>query len=279
MYLRTGVKNTFHSHGKLDGTSRPAFERLIMVTSDTSKSTSAAQQNGALQFRPIEKTTIPGEIIDQILSKIVTGELKAGDRLPPERELCESLRVGRSSVREALTALETLGIIRRDIPGTTICAPEENRYLGLSLTAGGASLEQALEAARILGIEAAGLAAERAKPAHVKKLAQRMRESEDTQNAAAIHYSYHRALVAAAQNPVLSQMYTMLVALLSQSRQLVAAVQGMSEEKRNAFIKDIFDGHRKILKAIETHNPTAARKGMKEHFDCMENMALGKGDG
>ena len=231
-------------------------------------------QEKAVNFQPIEKTTIPGEIIDQILSMIVTGKLKAGDRLPPERELCESLKVGRSSVREALTALETLGIIRRDIPGTTVCAPEENRYLGLSLAAGGASLEQAFESARILGIEAAGLAAERAKPEHVKKLAQRMRESENTQDAAAIHYSYHRAIVDAAQNPVLSQIYTMLVALLSQSRQLVAAVQGMDEPKRRAFIKDIFDGHRKILKAIESHNPVAARKWMEEHFDCMESMAL-----
>lgn len=247
-----------------------------MAHLDTSRSTEAAKQDSALHFRPIEKTTIPGEIIDQILSKIVTGELKAGDRLPPERELCESLKVGRSSVREALTALETLGIIRRDIPGTTVCPPEENRYLGLSLTAGGASLEQALESARIVGIEAAGLAAERAEPAHIKKLAQKVKESENTQNPAATHLSYHRALVAAAQNPVLSQTYSMLIALVSQSRMLVAVFENMGEKKREAFAKDIFDGHRKIFKAVQSHNPTEARRSMKEHYDCMESVALGK---
>jgi GntR family transcriptional repressor for pyruvate dehydrogenase complex len=247
-----------------------------MAKTNAAKSASSEKKAGTLHFHPIEKTTIPGEIIDQILSMILTGKLKAEEKLPPERQLCESFNVGRSSVREALKALETLGIIRRDIRGTTVCEPWENRYPGLSLTAVDASLAQSLESARIVGIEVAGLAAERAKPEHIRKLARRLRESEDTQDAAAIHLSYHRALVAAAQNPVLSQMYNMLIALVSQSRQLVAAVQGMAEPKRKTFIKDIFDGHRKILKAVESHNPAAARKWMKEHFDCMENMALGR---
>ncbi len=233
-------------------------------------------ENNAVNFRPIEKTTIPGEIIDQILSMIVTGKLRAGDRLPPERELCESLKVGRSSVREALKSLETLGIIRRKISGTTVCPPEENRYPGLSLTAGGISLEQALESARIVGIEAAALAAERAEPAHIRKLTQKLKESEDIQNAAAIHISFHRALVAAAQNPVLSQIYSMLIALVSQSRRAVAAFENMEENERKAFYKDLSDGHGKILKAVESHDPPAARRSMKEHYDCMESVALGK---
>lgn len=235
----------------------------------------STEEDSILRFRPIEKTTISGEIIDQILSMILTGKLKAGDRLPPERELCESLKVGRSSVREAMKALEALGIIRRDIRGTTVCALEDNRYPGLSLAAGEASLEQAFESARIVGIEAAGLAAERAEPAHIRKLAQAMKESEDRLEAAAIHLSYHRALVAAAQNPILSQMYGMLVALISQSRRLVAAFESMEEQKGRAFLRKIFDGHRKILKAVESHNAIAARRSMEEHYDCMECMAMG----
>ena len=121
-----------------------------MADISNSKAADSTEEDSILHFRPIEKTTISGEIIDQILSMIVTGKLKAGDRLPPERELCESLKVGRSSVREAMKALEALGIIRRDIRGTTVCALEDNRYPGLSLTAGGASLEQAFESARVL---------------------------------------------------------------------------------------------------------------------------------
>ncbi len=238
------------------------------------ESVDPARQVDTAKFRPVEMTTIPGEIIDQVVSMILTGNLKPGVKLPPERELCESLGVGRSSVREALKALETLGIIRRDVRGTTVCAPEENHYPGLSLTAGAASLEQDFESARIVGIEAAGLAAERASREHIEEMVKAMRESEDTQKAAAIHLSFHRALAGAAQNPVLSQVYHMLIALVAQSRRLSSAVQGMNDDERKTFISDIFDGHRKILKAVESNNSVAAKKSMKEHFGCMEAMAL-----
>ncbi|MBI4830459.1 MAG: FadR family transcriptional regulator [Candidatus Lindowbacteria bacterium] len=245
-----------------------------MANSIHSKMLDAGGKNNVVQLRPIEKTTIPGEIIDQIVSMLLTGKVKPGDRLPPERELCESLNVGRSSVREALKALETLGIIRRDIRGTTICPPEDNRYPSLSLAAGAASLEQLLESARIVGIEAAGLAAERAGREDIERISKRIEESEDTQKAAAIHFSFHRALVQAARNPVLSQMYNMLTALVAQSRQLSAAVQSTEEDERRIFIRDIFGGHRRILRAVESHDPAAAKKAMKEHFECMESMAL-----
>lgn len=238
------------------------------------KPTESEKQDNTPDFQPIEKTTIPGEIVDQVLSMILTRKLKAGDRLPPERQLCESLNVGRSSVREALKALEALGIIRRDIRGTTICAPDENRYASLPLPASSAPLEQLFETARIVGIEAAGLAAERANRQAMDKMATVMHETEDTQEAAVIHFTFHRALVDATQNPVLSQMYNMLVALISQSPHLSSALEELEEYERKTFVKNIFDGHRKILRAVESHNSEAAKESMKKHYECMENMAL-----
>lgn len=242
--------------------------------SKTAANMQPAGQDNIVQFQPIEKTTIPGEIVDQVLSMLLSGKLKAGDRLPPERQLCESLGVGRSSVREALTALETLGIIRRDIRGTTVCAPEENRHPGLSLSAGGASLEQLFETARLVGIEAAGLAAERANSEDTAKMANVMHATEDTQKAAAIHLSFHRALGNATNNPVLSQTYNMLVALIARSPRLSSISEELEEDKRKTFIENIFEGHRKILKAIESQDSTAAREWMSEHYDIMETWAL-----
>ena len=235
----------------------------------------SAGQGNPVQFQPIEKTTIPGEIVDQVLSMLLAGKLKVGDKLPPERHLCESLNVGRSSVREALTALETLGIIRRDIKGTTVCAPEENRYPALSLSASTAPLEHLFETARIAGIEAAGLAAERANPENIAKMTRVLQMNvtegtEDTQAAAAVHLSFHRALVNATQNPVLSQMYNMLVALISRSLGLSSATEELEEDQRKAFLAEIFDGHRKILSAVKSRNAATARKAMHKHYDCME---------
>ena len=237
-------------------------------------------QGNPVQFQPIEKTTIPGEIVDQVLSMLLAGKLKVGDKLPPERHLCESLNVGRSSVREALKALETLGIIRRDIKGTTVCAPEENRYPGLSFSASTAPLEHLFETARIAGVEAAGLAAERAKPQNIAKMTRILQkniteEAEETQAAAAVHLSFHRALVNATQNPVLTQMYNMLVALISRSLGLSSAPGELEEDQRKAFLAEIFDGHKKILSAVKSNKSSAARKAMHKHYDCMEAITPG----
>jgi len=58
-----------------------------------------------------EKQTLGKQVVARILELIQTGSLRAGDRLPPERELIEIFGVGRSSLREALQALSTLGVI------------------------------------------------------------------------------------------------------------------------------------------------------------------------
>ena len=64
-----------------------------------------------LSFRPIKTKRIYEEIVEQLKELISKGELKHGQKLPAERELAESLGVSRASVREALTALEAIGIL------------------------------------------------------------------------------------------------------------------------------------------------------------------------
>jgi GntR family transcriptional regulator, transcriptional repressor for pyruvate dehydrogenase complex len=62
-------------------------------------------------FKPIKTRKIYEEIVEQIRQLIKDGELNPGDRLLSERELCERLQVSRASVREALSALEIMGLI------------------------------------------------------------------------------------------------------------------------------------------------------------------------
>jgi GntR family transcriptional repressor for pyruvate dehydrogenase complex len=65
-------------------------------------------------------------VAEQIQSKILDGTLRAGDRLPPERELAEKLGVNRSSVREALKKLEQLGLVTsHQGSGTRVCSVED----------------------------------------------------------------------------------------------------------------------------------------------------------
>ena len=64
-------------------------------------------------FQPIEENvSVYKKVVAQIQEMIMHGELKKGDRLPPERQLAEMLGVGRPALKQAISALEVLGIIR-----------------------------------------------------------------------------------------------------------------------------------------------------------------------
>src|SRR3954463_12303314 len=62
-------------------------------------------------FAPVSVARASSSIADQIRQAIVTGKLNEGERLPPERELAEQFGVSRVTVRDALRALEAMGLI------------------------------------------------------------------------------------------------------------------------------------------------------------------------
>src|SRR5580693_7405927 len=64
-----------------------------------------------LKVRPIQKSSISDKIVQQIMTLISNGDLKAGQRLPSERELCKKFAAGRSSLREALRCLSIMGVL------------------------------------------------------------------------------------------------------------------------------------------------------------------------
>jgi GntR family transcriptional repressor for pyruvate dehydrogenase complex len=69
------------------------------------------KRNTDMQVASIQKTSTPELIVQAILRNIQTGELKPGDRLPPEREMSKVFGVGRSSIREAIAALALVGCL------------------------------------------------------------------------------------------------------------------------------------------------------------------------
>ena len=60
-------------------------------------------------YRSIQKSSTPELVMREILASIETGQLKPGDKLPTERELSKMFGVGRSTIREATSALTLLG--------------------------------------------------------------------------------------------------------------------------------------------------------------------------
>jgi len=70
-------------------------------------------------LEPIKKSRLYERIVTQILDMVKNGELKPGDRLPTERELSAQLQVSRTAIREALRAIELMGIIDSRVGGGT----------------------------------------------------------------------------------------------------------------------------------------------------------------
>src|SRR5690348_17820012 len=71
----------------------------------------AGPDTSEITLEPVRRSRIYEHIVDQIHALIREGRWAPGDQIPPERELAERFRVSRTSVREALRALEMQGVI------------------------------------------------------------------------------------------------------------------------------------------------------------------------
>src|SRR5580700_7954762 len=125
---------------------------------------------------PIARTTLTAAAFEQLISYVVKGSWKAGDRIPPERELCQQLGIARTSLREALKAMELIGMLDSRVgDGTFVCPRTEflSRPLLWAFTgAGHLELREIMEARTLLEKDLAGLAAERASAAEIEEIGQ-----------------------------------------------------------------------------------------------------------
>ena len=134
--------------------------------SDATAASPAAGRGGAMDIEPVKSTRIYEEIVRQVKQLIADGKLKSGDQLPPERDLAEKFMVSRTSVREALRALQSRGLVEiragegafvRDISVETLIEP-----LALVILPHREAVGELFEARRLLEPAIAALAARRA---------------------------------------------------------------------------------------------------------------------
>ncbi|MFI8994380.1 FadR/GntR family transcriptional regulator [Streptomyces sp. NPDC053542] len=124
----------------------------------------------AVEWRPVRQSRTHELVLESIEERVLAGELKAGDRLPPERELAPVLGVSRSALREALRVLETIGVLVAqagrgpDAGARIVRNPDDalGRLLRLHFALGSYCLEDVLEARVTLERSSFRAAAERA---------------------------------------------------------------------------------------------------------------------
>jgi GntR family transcriptional repressor for pyruvate dehydrogenase complex len=221
---------------------------------------------------PLPRTTLTATAFEQLISYVVKGTWKPGDRIPPERDLCQQLGIARTSLREALKAMELVGMLDSRVgDGTFVCHRSEflTRPLLWAFTGSDhEELHDVMEARMIIEENLAGLAALRGSNeeiANIGRAVQMMRESlarGDTILDADM--AFHLAIAAAAHNNVLQNAVQLLRNL---TRQWIYFKLMLPDVPHT-----VLKRHEAIYRAIQQRKPATARSAMRRHLD--ETMTL-----
>ncbi len=221
---------------------------------------------------PVVRTKLTTTVFEQLVSFVVSENWKPGDRIPPERELCQQLGIARTSLREALKAMELVGMLDSRIgDGTFVCPRSEflSRPLLWAFTGTDRDeLQEIMEARTIIEESLAGLAAERATPEEIGVIGDAVQQNRDAiargESIIAADMAFHLAVSSAAHNGVLRNAVQLLRNLMRQWILYKLMIPDVPET--------VLKRHVKIYKAIATRKPAAARSAMRLHLE--ETMKL-----
>ena len=224
-------------------------------------------------LKAVEKRRAYQDVVSQILTLIKSGKLKKGDQLPTERDLAESFKVSRTTVREAIRSLESTKMVEsRQGNGTYILANKDIEVQNLcsALFNERDDLMDIFHVRNIIEPSIAQLAAERATPAEIKELEAIVDQHEANLIAGSptidTDTAFHMALAQAAKNRVLGRLVNALIDLLAESRQ-----EALQSGRRG---EESLKGHRNILTAIEKGDGAAAKDAMRLHLGVIEDLIL-----
>jgi GntR family transcriptional regulator, transcriptional repressor for pyruvate dehydrogenase complex len=206
------------------------------------------------------------QVVTYIRGLIESGKFRAGDRLPPERELAQLIGVSRPSVRAGLQSLATVGVVDTRRGAGTFVANGPPLFdvnpLSLFSALHGIPEDELFETRRVIEIDLAGMAADRAGGDELAAISEELMEmfaSLDDAHRFLVHdIRFHRAVAAAARNPLLAAIMEMVADLFYDLRKTtVDRYQRASEAA---------DQHRAIYQAIRDGNVDLARDEMDRHL-------------
>lgn len=211
------------------------------------------------------------KVAELLLDTIMSQGLEPGERLPSERELGEQFGVSRTVIREAVRSLAAKGLIDvRTGSGLRVAAVKAaavTESMNLFLRGSGLlDYGRIHEVRTTIEIQVACLAAERATDediAHLNEVWQEMADGlGDIEVASRADVAFHRAVAEAAHNPLFVVMLDSIGDVMLEIRRATIGIPGRPARGVKA--------HRKILAAIEAHDPARAREAMREHLSDSE---------
>jgi len=220
------------------------------------------------KIKRVTKISISEEIAKQIMDLISRGELKPGDHLPSERELCKDFGASRSSLREALRCLSIVGVLDARVGEGTSVAHDGEKFLRKIIEWRLITEQHDIENLLVVRIALEGVSAANtarlATPEQVEKirrLVNKMQSSlNDEKTFAALDLEFHIALADASGNTLVSNLIELVRGRLLKALHKVLVVPHA--------LPLAFKEHRAIFEAIERHDPEAARNAMQAHLEA-----------
>jgi GntR family transcriptional regulator, transcriptional repressor for pyruvate dehydrogenase complex len=220
--------------------------------------------------RPARRKGLPHEVADQLL-ELIANSGSPQVTLPSERQLGDDLAVSRNVLREALAALDHMGVVetrgKKRIGDTS-------RARALLLARASTQpperelLLDPIEVRRILEPESAALAAKRASDQSIREIKHTidLMDAGVRRGESVIEYdsAFHIAIARATANQILIELVGALGEALRPSREL----SFRPTEASRAALED----HRAILEAIQAGDARAARRAMRSHLDHVEDL-------
>jgi DNA-binding FadR family transcriptional regulator len=230
-------------------------------------------------IQPLVVTSPRQEAVRQIEALILSEQYQAGDKLPPEQQLAESLQVGRRAVREALQALQAKGLVEvRMGAGTFVVRNDLDRFLNaLSdnvrayLSTERAELGHCSQFREIVEGAAIDMLAADPDSAVIDRLAGAVagqevaREDRDAESYSAHHFEFHKTIVDGLGNPIISMLFEQVLCLVQGDMETSGADPTVQREA--------IAEHRAVLDSIRNGNAESARKQLSVHLKhLMRNM-------
>jgi GntR family transcriptional regulator, transcriptional repressor for pyruvate dehydrogenase complex len=223
------------------------------------------------KFKPItneSSSNISQEVVSNLREMIHRGEIKAGDKLPPERDLAKLLNVSRPTLRAGIRSLVAIGVLQsKQGAGTFVVNNEgppslDGNQLRLLASLRGFTSAEMFEARIALEMAVAGLAAERATPEILASLAEELAgifASIDEPEQFLVHdMNFHQLVATASGNRILTSLMNMVTTILFDVRSKTV--------KRARDLKESAEWHRQIYRAIRDKNAEEAKKMMRDHL-------------
>ncbi|GAB7388864.1 L-lactate utilization/bacilysin biosynthesis transcriptional regulator LutR [Bacillaceae bacterium] len=230
-----------------------------------------------MEYKKIKPRKIYEEVAEQIKQMILRGDLKPGDKLDSVQQLAENFQVGRSAVREALSALRAMGLIEmKQGEGTYVCQYDPRSLvqpISSAVLMNEKDIRELLEVRKILEVGAVGVAAVRWEPADLQPMEEALAEMRagvgDEELGERADLKFHIAIAHATHNEMLMTLMNSVSEIMGETMRETRRIWLFS---RQTTVERLYQEHRAIFEALRQRDVNEAQQRMLTHLVQVEEV-------